>query len=63
MRGPVKIDSPYPTVEETARLFRVAPSRLKEIVRLADSVNGTIAQRTKRARTARKRASYRRAKS
>ncbi len=63
MNGPVKLDSPYPSVEETARLFGVPPSRVKEIVRLADSVNGVIAHKTRKKRAAPKRAFYKGAKS
>ena len=60
MRRPAKLEAPYPSIEEIAHVFGVPPSRVKEIVRLVDSIEGTSAHKTRRVRTASKRASYKR---
>jgi hypothetical protein len=38
-RKPVVVTGPYPTVEEIAKTMRVSPSRMREIVRLADEIH------------------------
>lgn len=38
MRTPVIITTPYPTIEETARLGNVPPERVKEILKMVDEI-------------------------
>jgi hypothetical protein len=49
MRAPVRIDTPFPTLEETAQLFGISKARADELVRLAESTgprsNGTHSRR------------------
>ena len=42
MRGQAKIDTPYPSIQETAKLFQVPQFRVSELVNLA----GTLRKRT-----------------
>ncbi len=38
MRAPIKITTPFPSLEEIAELVGASPSRVKRIVRLADEI-------------------------
>jgi hypothetical protein len=40
MKKAVRIDAPVPSVEETARVLGVPPSRVKELVELVNSTAG-----------------------
>ncbi len=38
MRAPVIVDTPYPTLMQTAKLMGVSPARAKEIARIVDEI-------------------------
>jgi hypothetical protein len=65
MREPAKIDTPYPSIEETARLFRVPQSRVEEIVRSVERNGAGVAARSGKPQSApgRKKAARPRARS
>jgi hypothetical protein len=45
MRTPVIVDTPYPTVWETAKTMGVSRKRTRELIKLADEI---VARRKKR---------------
>jgi hypothetical protein len=61
MRKPVIVDTPYPTVWETAETMGVSRERTKELIKLVDEImtsraerrkTGQVATRKKRLKTA-----------
>lgn len=48
MRKPVIVDTPYPTVWETAKKMGVSRKRTRELIKLADEI---MARRQKRRKT------------
>lgn len=38
MRTPVIVDTPYPTLMQTAKLMGVSPARAREIARVVDEI-------------------------
>jgi hypothetical protein len=65
MREPAKIDTPYPSIEETARLFHVPLSRVEEIVRSVEGGGAEVTSRVEKSQSAseRRRAARPRARS
>ncbi len=51
MRKPVIVDSPYPTVWETAETMGVSRKRTREIIKMVDEIH---ARRTRKRQSARR---------
>ena len=48
MRAPVIVDTPYPTLLETAKLMGVSPARAREIARVVDEIHERNEKRRKK---------------
>lgn len=51
MRTPVIVDSPYPTVWETAKKMGVSPKRTVELIKMADATHARL-EKKRRAKRA-----------